>query len=201
MHVLVTRSIESFLRDTYGEAFWASSLRSAGLLEENAEIHYRCDEDETRALLIAAGAQLKKPIEHLLEDLGTYLVSHRNSQRVRRLLRFAGETFEDFLHSLDDLPDRTRLAVGDLSLPGLELWEESDGSYRLDIENSLPGFAPTLLGALRAMADDYGALVLMELEEGKIGPFIQISLLDRTFAEGNDFSLSATEMPADASQN
>lgn len=194
MHELITRSIECFLRDTYGEAFWAACLDESGATRAAAVGLSLTDEAGTRSLIQNAAERLKISTDALLEDLGTYLVSHGNSQRVRRLLRFSGETFEDFLYSLDDLPDRVRLAVGDLILPNLEFWEEKQGKYRIVVEPALHGFASVLLGGLRAMADDYGALVLLELED-EAGPderaCIQVAVLDGAFAEGNDFNLSS----------
>lgn len=198
MHELITRSIECFIRDTYNEPFWMSCLGACGLSGESTDTLYRANARDTIAIVEAAAHALGKQPEYLLEDLGTYLVSHRNCQRLRRLLRFSGETFEDFLHSLDDLPGRARLAVGDLILPSLELWEEAQGQYRLDVGTNLAGFESVLLGALRAMADDYGALVLIEIDEAidrdqtsAQSTRIFISLLDGAFAEGKDFDLSS----------
>ena len=56
---------------------------------------------------------LGRPVAGMMEDLGTYLIMNPSFPAVRRLLRFSGVTFLDFLHSLDDLPDRVRLAVPD----------------------------------------------------------------------------------------
>lgn len=201
MHDLINRSIECFLRDTYGEDFWTQCTRSVGLTTEGGEALFGAKETMTRNLIAHAGRSLQKPVDSLMEDMGTYMVSHANSQRLRRLLRFSGETFEDFLHSLDDLPDRARMAVGDLHLPVVELVEVGAGRYRLDIGGGMEGFAAVMLGALRAVADDYGALVLLEPDEpddadaGETAAgetqSIQISLLDRAFAEGKDFSLAS----------
>ncbi len=75
----------------------------------------------------------------LLEDLGTYLVSHPNVQGLRRLLRFGGAGFIDFLHSLDELHDRARLAVPDLDLPQLELRDHGSADLLADRNASAVG--------------------------------------------------------------
>jgi hypothetical protein len=127
--------------------------------------------------------------------LGTYLVSHKNVEALRRLLRFGGVTFEEFLHSLDDLPDRARLAVSDLELPKLELREHAPGMYSLNCSSDLQvfgaNFGHVMVGLLRAMADDYGALVLLEHQGGQLGSeTISINLLESSFAEGRSFLLA-----------
>jgi hypothetical protein len=129
----------------------------------------------------------------LLEDLGTYLVASPTTEAIRRLMRFAGATFEEFLHSVEDLPDRARLAVPDLVLPPIDLTEDQPGVFRLTIGPGLPGFATVLAGMLRTMADDYGALAVVESSapDGDRTE-VRVVLLDHAFAEGRRFDLAVT---------
>ncbi|MEM6276123.1 MAG: heme NO-binding domain-containing protein [Pseudomonadota bacterium] len=191
MHGLVSRALQSFLRDTYGSAFWAEIIQKADLGHTSFESMLHYEEEETLAVLDLATAQLEKTREDLLEDLGTYLVSHPNTQALRRLLRFGGVDFIDFLHSLDDLPGRARLAVPDLVLPTLELRDVDDTTFILICDNDIPGFGHVMMGVLRAMADDYGALAFLELDETEESHgALRIILLDEAFAEGRSFELA-----------
>ena len=111
---------------------------------------------------------------------------------VRRLLRFGGVSFSDFLQSLDDLPDRTRLALSELHLPPVELREDPDGQYSLICEAPLVGYGYLMMGVLRAMADDYGALVLLEHCGRSDGiEVLKIILVEAEFSEGRRFELGA----------
>lgn len=167
------------------------SLR-ANIDNNGFEAMFRYEDALTEAMLDAATAVLNKPRVMLLEDLGTYLVSHPNLEALRRLLRFGGETFVDFLHSLDELPDRARLAVPDLDLPELELLPVEEDSFRLICRGSKPGFGHVLVGLLRTLADDYGALVYLEHLGLRAGAeHIAISLLDSGFSSGRRFDLAA----------
>ena len=102
------------------------------------------------------------------------------------------QTFLEFLHSLDDLPDRAKLAVPELELPRLTLsGYPATGEFKLIIDGRHKGFARVMLGLLRAIADDYGALVLLEDLGGKGGEEeISIVLVESSFADGRDFSLA-----------
>lgn len=192
MHGLVNRSIQCFLRDSYGPAVWAAVADRAGLPPDGFEAMLIYDDALTEALLDAAAAVLGRPREGILEDLGTYLVSHPARGALRRLLRFGGVSFTDFLHSLDDLPERGRLAVPELELPQLQLEEEAAGRFTLLIRRGWPGFGHVAVGVLRAMADDYGALVLLEHAGGEEGEErVAIQLLDSCFAAGRPFALVA----------
>ncbi len=191
MHGLVNRSIQCFVRDTYGSRIWAEVTNALGVGPEGFESMLIYPDDLTIQLLDETSRVLDKPKDILLEDVGTYLVSHPNSEAIRRLLRFGGDNFPDFLHSLDDLPDRAALAVVDLEFPELELLDGVDGQFTLHVRGPHPEFAYALVGLLRTMADDYGALVLLDQDATEDGNMqIRISLLDIAFAEGRSFSLA-----------
>ncbi len=198
MHGLVNRSIQCFLRDTYGAATWAHVAREARLGFDGFEPMLTYDSALTEAVIVAAAKVLNRPRESVLEDLGTYLVSHKNTEALRRLLRFGGVTFEDFLHSLEDLPERARLALPDLDLPGFALVEESSGDYVVQVTALVAGAGHVIVGLLRAMADDYGALVLLDHDGAGAtdqGEAVRVQLLDRSHSTGRSFDLAGGAAP------
>ncbi len=197
MHGLINRAIEVFVRDTYGRATWGEIARRADLATPEFEAMLEYPDVVTRDVLDAVTRVLDKPEAEVLEDIGTYLVSHPSAGAMRRLLRFSGADFTDFLRSLDDLPARARLAVPDLALPPVELWEH--GPQRFSVRVGADGrggfaFGRVLIGLLRAMADDYGALALLE-HKGRRGggETVDVKLLETAFAEGRSFVLGAAE--------
>ncbi|PRY24905.1 heme-NO-binding protein [Aliiruegeria haliotis] len=190
MHGLVNRSIQCFVRDTYGLDLWGEVAAAIGIEPEGFEALFSYDDELTERMIATISERLHKPEAMVLEDVGTYLISNREAEAVRRLLRFGGDTFSELLNSLDDLPDRARLAVPDLEIPQLEVADGEDGILTLSVTGH-PGFACVLLGVLRALADDYGALVLMDLEEsGADRSIILIRIFDSDFSEGRAFSLA-----------
>lgn len=193
MHGLVFIALRRFLTSAYGVACWAEVCRAAGIDSEGFGPMGIYDPARLDALAGAAATRLRKPREAIMEDLGTFLVFDPDDEAIRRLLRFGGHDFVAFLHSLEDLPDRACLAVADLKLPDLTL-EEGDGEFRLDIAGAGPLLGHTVLGLLRAMADDYGDLVLLDPEEeGGTITAVHIRLAASRFAAGRAFSLTASE--------
>lgn len=192
MHGLINRAIQGYLRDTFGQHVWLSVARAARLGHDGFEPMLQYDPSQTEAVLDTAARLLDRPRETLLEDMGNYLVSHPNLERLRRLLRFGGVGFVDFLQSLEDLHERGRLALPDLDLPLLDLAEEGADRFRLTCCSPLAGAGYVAMGLLRAMADDYGALVLLDhrgvTENGDV---IDIHLLDMQHSKGRRFELSA----------
>lgn len=194
MHGLINRAIQSFVSDTYGAQKWLEVTREADLdfVEFEAMLIY--DDALTELVLNAAAKVLDRPRVDVMEDIGIYLVSNPKVESLRRLLRFGGVNFTDFLHSLDELPDRARLAVSDLNLPKLEVREQSGGHFTLDCECILAGYGYVLMGILRTMADDYGVLALLEhSDNGGEVETISITLVETEFAEGRSFELGVPQ--------
>ncbi|MBN9888325.1 heme NO-binding domain-containing protein [Salipiger abyssi] len=199
MHGLIARTLQCFLQDTYGQTAWQEIAHNADIDFADFEAMLDYETRVVEQVLDAAVTRLDKPREAILEDIGTYLITHPNNEGLRRLMRYGGVDFIDFLHSLEDLPGRARLAVADLDLPELELTDSSPGQFLLSCHGSLrdlPGFGHVLVGVLRAMADDYGALVILDHRGALDGAeIVDITVVETDFAEGRDFDLGAA-LPA-----
>lgn len=204
MHGLMNKAFEAFLTDTFGQIVWHQVLRQADLWDQigpdGFEALHVYDDEVTCRLVAAATEALGRPLESLLEDMGTYLVSHPRTAPLRRLLRFGGSSYTDFLRSLDDLPGRARLAVPELELPALRLDEGgAAGQFQITCRGCQPGFGHILMGVLRGMADDYGALVVLEHlgrasggeDGGPGGEVLSMAVHDQAFHAGRAFVLAA----------
>ena len=192
MHGLVMRTAQLFVTDCYGDDVWTDVVAAAGLEFTEFEAMLAYDAATARDTFAAMASVLNRPQSEVFEDLGIYLVSNPNVEALRRLLRFGGITFEEFLHSLNDLPDRARLAVADLDLPKLELRQHTARHFSLTLTSDQSGFGHVMVGILRTMADDYGALALVEHQgQGSHVETLSITLLETSFSEGRDFDLGA----------
>lgn len=194
MHGLINRSIQCFIEDTYGFALWENVARAAGLKFTSFEAMLTYDDALTDLVIDASARVLTRSRENLLEDLGHYLVSNDNLTSVRRLLRFSGVNFVDFVNSLEELPDRGHLALPSLDLPDLHLLELGGGQFRLRCTAPLKGAGHILVGLLRAMADDYGALVTLDnLGEEDGAEVISIVIADQSLYAARPFHLGAEQ--------
>ncbi|MBC7739397.1 MAG: heme NO-binding domain-containing protein [Candidatus Saccharibacteria bacterium] len=192
MHGLINRSIQCFIEDTCSDELWDNVVRSAGLKISSFEAMLTYDDSLTDLVVDAALRVLGRTRAHLFEDLGQYLVSHDSLTSVRRLLRFSGVNFVDFLNSLEDLPERGHLALPDLDLPDLELLDQGGGKFVLRCKAPLKGTGFILVGLLRAMADDYGALVTLDhLGEQHGAEIISILIVEQALYAARPFHLGA----------
>ena len=210
MNRLVGRSIEHFLKARHGSEFWAQLACQEDTSAIARVVQPLPHPNLATRLMAEAAVQLERPESDLWEDLGTHLVTHPDMETLRRLLRFGGVTFEEFLWSLDTLESRVAMAMPGLGMPQVEL--EFTAAREFTIKLDWPGeatihFGYLTVGLLRAMADDYGTLVLLEgprgAERGQTGLSdesttnpdlsgsieISVSILDDAFAEGRSFLL------------
>ena len=193
MHGLILAAFQTFFVAMYGQERWENIQCMSGLPSRDLDTMLVYESDLAVAVFEAAAAELGLGVDDMLEDLGTYLVSHEKMDGFRRLLRFSGVDYVDFLFSLEELPERTRLAVPDLILPALEIQEKTPGNYVLECKPGLAGYGSVLLGILRAMADDYGALVMLEhLGKRNSCDLLSITLIENAFADGKDFNFRAS---------
>lgn len=191
MHGFIYRGLQCFLRDTYGAQFWDDIAQNPKIGIHNFEPLLSYDDQISFDLIQLSTRALGRKDYELLEDFGTYLVSHPNMHSLRRLLRFGGVDFVDFLHSLPDLPDRVRMAVSDMHIPKIDLRECEMGHYILEFHAPIPGMSRIAMGIIRAMADDYGALVSLKFSGARVGiEQITVILHDSQFSNGRNFSLA-----------
>lgn len=194
MDALLLRSLQGYLRDTFGLPVWQAICRRARLTVESFEPMLRYDDGLADRVARTAAEVLGRPVDSVWEDVGTYLVTNPGHEGVRRLLRFGGVGFADFLHSLEEMPGRARLAMPDLNLPDVQLVDLGPDRFALRCGALGRGSARILVGILTAMADDYGALCLIETEEGPgRDPRIIVSVLDSAHNAARRFDLAMPE--------
>lgn len=191
MHGLICRSIQAFLQETYGHAVWKEISDAAEAGIDNFEAMLAYDDRVIDSILLAASQRFDIPKSDLLEDLGLFLVTHPDMHGLRRLLRFGGETFVEFLFSLEEMKHRAQMAVADLDLPSLELRQHSSAAYSVIVTHKQDGFGSVLVGVLRAMADDYGTLAFIQHAGSRNGEAtLVVDLIETEFAAGREFSLA-----------
>jgi hypothetical protein len=187
MYGLLLRALQGYVVATFGLATWVRSVTRSGQPSPEFEPLMPYGRDAVDAVLGALSAELVRPVDAVLEDVGTWIVANPRYSAIRRLLRFGGSGFADFLLSIEELPDRARLALHDLALPPISLASPAPGSFLLSCPEGGRDLRHVLIGVIRSMADDYGALVVIE-PAGDSG--ISIHLAEAAHGEARRFALT-----------
>ncbi|WP_439521230.1 heme NO-binding domain-containing protein [Marivita sp.] len=193
MHGLIFRTVEAFVSDGFGAELWAKAVALGEVEVTSFEAMLQYDPAYFPKLLNGCAQALDRSQSVILEDVGAYLITHQNHASVRRLMRFGGDSFSELLHALDDLPGRTRLAVSGLDLPQIHVREPIPHRFTISCRGNPVGFGHVLVGLLRAMADDYGTLAVLDhvgIRDGS--EIIEVTVVETAFAEDRGFSLANT---------
>jgi hypothetical protein len=162
MHGTINRGLQAYVCEIFGKEVWEDSCSRAELSSYNFETMLTYDDEITDRILDGLTKVLGRERSDLLEDFGTFVVSETTLQSVRKLLRFGGENYVEFLQSLEDVHDRAKIALPDLDVPQFELESHSENQFVLNYRFEKLGMGAVFLGLLRGMADDYGALILID---------------------------------------
>lgn len=194
MHGMICKSLEGYVENTHGPEAWRAVRSSAGLPPSGFEPLLSYDDALFLAMQDAASEVLALPATTLMEDVGTWICTHPPLEPVRRLFRFSGSTFLDLLLSLDEIDARARMAVPELELPSFRLAQVGEGEFEVQSTWTVPGAGGLLSGALRAMADEYGALAIIEIVSvralaGAWRETVIVRLVEEEFHTAKAFSL------------
>lgn len=181
MQGLVNRAIEGFARATYGDALWAGAARAAGCDPRGFALMRNYDDALTGNLLRELARRLSRSPRELAEDVGAWVAAIPS---IRRLLRFAGPDFPSFMLALPELHGRIAMVIRGFDLPRIMLTADA-GTWCVTVERERI-WLHALGGMLHAMADDYGALAVIDLADGRI----QVSVPVTNFSPGRPFSIS-----------
>lgn len=206
MHALINKALQSYITACHGFDVWQTVALRARVPSDPLDIMLQMRPGQTLDILQAMTDVLGQDRSVMLEDLGTFLAAHPDCENLRRLLRFGGQNFMDFLLSLPDMPARVRLAVPDMPMTRLRISQKPrpvsmQAHLELICSTCVPGWAHVLLGLVRAMADDYGALALLDLVHADHDHHvISIKVIEAGFATPRQFHLRKPNSTAQAAQ-
>ncbi len=161
MNGLINRSFELFVRESYGERVWERLARQARVDSRGFLLLQNSPDSVTLLLLAEASKILRKPADELVEDLGGWLTRR---EPIRRLLRFSGRDFPEFIEAVSEFPDRALMLISNLEIPRIKVTTHSRSLYQVEIDSDTGILTMMLAGVLRGMADDYGALAVIQIE-------------------------------------
>lgn len=194
MHGLICKAVEGFVIDQHGPGTWSVIRAEAGVDFEHFESLRVYDGILAEHVFDATATALRRDRNVLFEDVGGWICTHPSLEAIRRLIRFTGKTFVNLLYALDEVHDRACMAVPGLNLPRYHLERDGDGEFEITCRWTVAGGAAVLIGVLRAMADDYGALALIDAgdarhEGGVWIEHVHISIVEQSYQAPREFTL------------
>ncbi len=177
MQGLLTRSFRNFVLKTQGRAFWQQVQRSSGF-EDCEPPAVAPDSPVELARLVTATARASgRGRDAVLQDLGRYMLTPPDGAFLLRQCRLSAADFPELLHVLPDMARRMQMFLPGLAWPALDVRQVQGTRFRLVLSGAEPDVASFVLGALRAVAEDYGASALFGLCGSSSDPVIVVDVL------------------------
>lgn len=126
MHGAINRGLQAYVCEIFSNEIWEDTCGRAELGSYNFETLLFYDDEITDRVLDALTKVLNRERSDIIEVLGSFVVSESTLQSVRKLLRFGGENYVEFLQSLEDVHDRAKIAMPDFDVPQFELETHAD---------------------------------------------------------------------------
>lgn len=162
MYGLVNQAVKDFIVTNQGAEVWRSVAKEAGLDESDFTVMQAYPDQVTYDLVAAAHKVLGLDVETVLEVFGEYWPDYAKRTAYARLMNFAGQSFEDFLKSLDQMHARIQMSLPELDPPSFEVAESADGDLQLHYYSRREGLAPMVKGLLRGLAKQFDLTISVE---------------------------------------
>lgn len=151
MYGMLTKALESMIREGHGEAMWLRIRAAAGVDVEVFVSNEPYPDDVTFRLAVAAAEALETPVAELLRAFGSFWVLKTARQGYGDMLAACGRTLPEFLTNLPSLHTRVGLIFPRLQPPEFQCVDVRPNSLRLLYRSSREGLTPFVVGLIEGL--------------------------------------------------
>jgi len=149
---LINSSLQSMIREKFGEEQWNSILSASGVPEDSFLSMRSYDDAITYDLVGAASAVLGAPAEACLEMFGEWWVLETAAKSYGPLMDAAGHDLVEFLSNMNALHDRITGTFTNYVPPEFRVESLEGGRHRIHYISKRQGLTPFVVGLLKGLA-------------------------------------------------
>ncbi|KAG2450442.1 hypothetical protein HYH02_004944 [Chlamydomonas schloesseri] len=163
-------SVESFVREKFGDGVWEQTLATSGV---QAGWVSSCPYPDatTYNLVITASKILGVTPAQALEAYGVYFVEYTRRLGYEKLLKSLGSNVAEFLKNLNDLHLHLGLMFPAMAAPAFKCTDVGPTCLKLHYHSHRPALGPIVVGLLKGLAEHYwglgGGQLQVELLRGR----------------------------------
>ena len=152
MYGLINSSLQSMIREKFGEEQWISVLSASGVPEDSFLSMRSYDDAITYDLVGAASAVLGASAEACLEMFGEWWVLETAARSYGPLMDAAGKDLVEFLGNMNSLHDRITGTFINYVPPEFRVESLEGGRHRIHYISKRQGLTPFVVGLLKGLA-------------------------------------------------
>ena len=152
MYGLINSSLQSMIRQKFGDEAWNKVLSTSGVPEDSFLSMRSYDDSVTYDLVGAASAVLEAPAEDCLEMFGEWWVLETAAKNYGPLMDASGQDLVQFLTNMNALHDRITGTFIDYVPPEFRVEPLEEGRHRIHYISKRQGLTPFVVGLLKGLA-------------------------------------------------
>ena len=152
MYGLINSSLQSMIREKFGEEQWRNILSASGVPEDSFLSMRSYDDAITYDLVGAASAVLGAPAEACLEMFGEWWVLETAAKSYGPLMDAAGRDLVHFLRNTNTLHDHITGTFINYVPPEFRVESLEGDRYRIHYISKREGLTPFVVGLLKGLA-------------------------------------------------
>lgn len=167
MYGLVNRGIKDFAMDAGGADLW-EAIRVRANCEDDEFLSMQAYEDQLSMDLVAAASEeLGIAADELLRKFGRFWVLFTGKEGYGPLMDMSGNTFSEFVESLDSMHARIKTSMPELQPPQFSCTRRSETELDVTYLSDRVGLVPMVEGLFMGLADKFGETVSLEVVSSK----------------------------------
>ena len=155
MYGLINSSLQSMIREKFGEETWNKVLSTSGVPEDSFLSMRSYEDAVTYDLVGASSAVLGAPAEDCLEMFGEWWVLETAAKSYGTLMDAAGQDLVQFLTNMNALHDRITGTFINYVPPEFRVESLEKGRHRIHYISTRQGLTPFVVGLLKGLAVRY----------------------------------------------
>lgn len=155
MYGLINSSLQSMIREKFGDEQWQAVLEESGVPEDSFLTMRSYDDSITYDLAGAASRVLDAPVDTCLEMFGEYWVLETASKSYGPLLDAAGNDLIEFLNNMNALHDRITGTFLNYVPPEFRVETLGEGRHHIHYISQREGLTGFVVGLLNGLAQRF----------------------------------------------
>lgn len=165
MYGLINSSLQSMIREKFGDDEWNRVLAASGVPEDSFLSMRSYDDSVTYDLVGAASAVLGAPAEACLEMFGEWWVLETAAKSYGPLMEASGRDLVQFLRNINALHDRITGTFVNYVPPEFRVETLGGDRHRIHYVSTRQGLTPFVVGLLNGLAVRFGSELVIHSKD------------------------------------
>ena len=167
MYGIINKSLESLIKENYGELYWIKIKKLSRINEEYFVSNEIYNDDITYSIAKNTAKITNTPIENIFMTFGEYWILQTCKSKYGSLMEAGGDNLKSFLKNLPAFHDRIMLYYPKITPPEFKTSHEENNSICIHYFSKRVGLKDFVRGLFQGLGKLYNVPVTIDLIEDR----------------------------------